>query len=614
MTDELLPYYDRELAYLRKLGAEFAAAHPKIAGRLRMSEGRVEDPHVSRMIEASAYLNARTRRKIDDDFPEITEGLMGILYPHYLAPFPSAAIVQFTLDRGQAGLTDGYAVDRGALIETEQIDGEPCRFRTCYPVTAWPLELDSAGYHGHPLRAPPIRFSNDANAVIHLELTTFDQETPINQLSLSSLRFFLEGDTRYIYDLYEGLLNDVVGVAIASSPDDADRVLLGPECLQPVGFERDQGLLEYSSRSFLGYRLLTEYFVFPEKFLFVDLTGLNPRVLSRLGDDPRMHVFIYLRRHAPDLERNVRADTFRLGCCPMVNVFRQRAEPIHATHTQTEYRIVPDARRPQAHEIYTVDRVTAVSSSNEEEEYLPFFSIKHGGETDPRRRYWHATRRAAGYAGGEVDDGTEVYLTLVNLDFDPTAAEDWTIMVETTCLNRDLPSRLPFGGGQPHLQLSSGGPFERVSCITPPRKTFRPALRRGTIWRLISHLSLNYISLVDSDDGADALREILSLYDLADSPHTRDLIEGLLSVESRRIVGRAGAAAAGGFCRGLEVTLHFDEEKYSGSGVFLFAEVLERFLGLYSSMNSFTKTIATTNRRERPLREWPPRAGEMVLL
>ncbi|MCU0875373.1 MAG: type VI secretion system baseplate subunit TssF, partial [Pirellulaceae bacterium] len=176
------------------------------------------------------------------------------------------------------------------------------------------------------------------------------------------------------------------------------------------------------------------------------------------------------------------------------------------------------------------------------------------------------------------------------------------------------PSRLPFGGGQPLLQLASGGPIAQIQCLTQPTATLRPALRHGTVWRLISHLSLNHLSLAENVEGADALREILKLYDVADSPETRALIQGLVGVSCRRVVGRAGGPVSAGFCRGLEVTLKFDEEKYTGGGVFLFASVLERFLGLYVSVNSFTKTVATTTKREEPLRRWPPRAGEQVLL
>jgi type VI secretion system protein ImpG len=195
----------------------------------------------------------------------------------------------------------------------------------------------------------------------------------------------------------------------------------------------------------------------------------------------------------------------------------------------------------------------------------------------------------------------------------PSSAPQWTVHAETTCLNRDLPYRLPFGGGQPLLRLASGGPV-RLECLTHPTPTLRPALRHGVVWRLISHLTLNHLSLIDYEEGADALREILRLYDFSDSAQVRGVIDGILSVRTRRVVGRLGGDVRGGFCRGIEVNIRFDEDRYVGTGVYLFAAVLERFLSLYCSINSFSRTVATTNKREGELARWPPRSGETTLL
>jgi type VI secretion system protein ImpG len=203
----------------------------------------------------------------------------------------------------------------------------------------------------------------------------------------------------------------------------------------------------------------------------------------------------------------------------------------------------------------------------------------------------------------------------VDLKFSPATAANWTLDVETTCLNRDLAPRITFGEGHASLRLAAGGPLSKIAVLTGhPTPTLRPALKYGAVWRLISHLTLNHLSLVNTENGADALREILKLYDFHDSAETRTMIEGILAVRSRRIVGRAAEDARGGFCRGVEVGVHFDEDRFAGSGLFLFACVLERFLGLYCNINSFSKLVVTTNRREGELRRWPPRAGEAVLI
>ncbi len=615
MTDELLSLYNRELTFFRRMAADFAKAHPKIASRLRISDDVIEDPHVSRMVEAFAFLNARTRRKIDDDFPEITQAMLQILYPHYLTPFPSTAIVKFALQPDQADMMAGFTIPRHSMLESEPIGGDPCRFRTSFQVTVWPIELKSAGYHGFPFPVPSVSFASKSRSVVKLELNCFSPKIAPCELDLGSLRFYLNAPSPYVHQLYELIFNNSIGVAVSNSPDDRNPLVLGADSIQPVGFARDQGLVDYSERSFPGYQLLTEYFAFPEKFLFFDIQGLDRKVMMGFDKPNPLSIYIFLNRHLEEMERYVTTETFQLGCSPMVNLFRQRAEPIRLTHNQSEYHVVPDARRPLSHEVYSIDRVTALNPENEELEFSPFYSFQHHHARNRHdSRFWYASRQPANQDSGNTDGGTEIGLSFVDLQFNPAAAADWTIDVETTCLNRDLPGRLPFGGGQPRLFLSDGGPLQRIVCLTPPSKTLRPSLGYGTLWRLISHLSLNHLSLFSSDGSAEPLQEILKLYDVADSEETRNMIDGLISVRAQRVVGRPGGPVSGGFCRGLEVTLEFDEDKFSGNGVYLFGAVLERFLGLYSSINSFTQTTIMTNRHDRPLCQWSPRVGDKIFL
>ena len=606
MSDELLPYYEKELSFIRRLGARFAKDNPLIAGRLGLGEsGEAKDPHVERMIEAFAYLNVRTRHKLEDEFPELTESLLGVLYPHYQAPIPSLSIVQFELDPAQ-NPTTGHSIPRHAPLETESIMGEPCRFRTCYPVTLWPISVQEANLNKPPFKAPSTPHSTTAESVLRLELSCTDAKLTFAELELSTLRFFLMGQAQHMYRLYELIFNNTFEVALANGPDDAHPVVLGPDCLRQVGFEADEGLLPYSPRSFMGYRLLTEFIAFPKKFLFVDLTGLKGR-LQHLGN--RLEIFLYFNRSQDDVERHLTAESFRLGCTPVVNLYEQRAEPIQVTQADFEYRVVPDARWPLAHEVYSIERVIGTSPDGNSVEYMPFFSTKHALREEAGQAYWHAARRLA-HEEGHPDHGTEVYLSLVDKGHQRSAPKEWTLGVETVCFNRDLPHRLPFGGDQPRLQLSEGGGLlSRIACLTPPTPTLRLSLRQGQLWRFISHLSLNHLSLVDGDDKGEALREILKLYDFKDDAESRKIISGIKGVESKRVVGQYRSDGQSGFCRGVEVTIRFDESCFTGGELFLLASVLERFLALYCTLNSFTKMVAIKDRGE-VLRRWPARVGD----
>jgi type VI secretion system protein ImpG len=617
VSDELLPYYNRELAYIRGLGAEFAGKYPKIASRLRLTAEGSADPHVERIIEGFAYLNARIRHKLDDDFPEITDALLSVLYPHYQRPIPSMAVVQFGLDRSQGELVAGHEVPRGTPIETEYVQGESCRYQTAYDAKLWPFELASATLAGRPFAAPQTSRSAHAKSVLHLSLATFQPAVHFKHMSCDRLRFFLHAaQGQNIHGLYELLLHHAIEVAFARSAQDPQPAVLAKTCLQPVGFGPEHALLPYTAQMFSGYRLLSEYFVFPEKFLFVDLVGLTPQGLSKVDD--RLEVYVFLDRSIPDLERTVSRDTFRFGCTPIVNLFRQRADPFVLTHTETEYYVSPDARRKAALEVYSIDRVRATSPQGEVVEYRPFYSFKHGGDAQQQTRFWHAVRRTdpADESNDQWRAGTEVYLSFVDLNFTPATSPEWTVDIESTCTNRNLPGLLPFGGGRPELDLPEGrGVVAQIRCLTPPTHTIRPPLKHRALWKVISHLSLNHLSLSDSLEGADALREILRIYDLTDSPVTHDLLEGIDSVAARRIVGRA-PGLRGAFCRGMETRITLDDDKFQGSGAYLFASVIDRFLSLYVSINSFSKLVATTKQRAQQQEpwQWPARAGEQVIL
>lgn len=610
MSDDLLLHYEKELSYLRKLGGEFARAHPKIAGRLRMGPDTVEDPHVSRLVESVALLNARVRQKLDDDFPEVPQALLSVLYPHYLAPIPSMAIAQMV---PQDDLANGHDVPAGTVLESAPVAGDPCRFRTCAPVTVWPLRLASAKLTGRPLVAPVVPAFDDAEAALRLVLSCNAPDMTFAALGPRSLRFFLRGEFRFATQLFELIHNDVVGVALAAGADDANPLVLDASAVRWVGFGDDDRVLPVPATSFPGYGLLTELFTFPRRFLFFDVAGIDADALEHAGNT--VEVYLYLRRSTDELERDVRADSFALGCTPIVNLYTHRAEPIDLTHSRVEYRVTPDSRRPFSTEVYSVDRVFAVSPDGDEEEYVPFYSAQHASPRGARRRFWHASRRSSLPVSGRVLPGTDVFLSLVDLDMDPSIPEDWVLEVTTTCLNRDVPGQLPFGGGEPRLGLAEGAaPLSDIRCLTQPTPTLRPALGGGAQWRLVSHLVLNHLSLSSGDDAAEALREILRLYDFRDSPQTRATIDGIASVRCEPSTARVPGARHGGVCRGTDVVLELDPRRFAGSEMFLFAAVLERFFALYASVNSFTRTVARVKGREGVLRRWPPRAGRMALL
>ena len=611
MADELLPYYEKELAFIRQLGAEFAEEHPKIAGRLGINSDTIEDPHVSRLIESFAYLNARIQHKLDDDFPELSDALLGVLFPHYQRPIPSTTIVQFVGDPEQ--LEAPYRLEKNTLLETEQFQGENCRFSTTYPTELLPIKVTAASLLGRPFTTPGSTEVRGAGGVLKISLETYNEEISLADMRPDRIRFYLKGQAQHINPLYQMLLGDCHNVVLSLGEGDTAPVFLGKNAIQPVGFDIEEGLLPYPDSSFLGYRLLTEYFVFPEKFMFVDIAGLAQRIPDTAGN--KLDLYIYLGSSDVELEHNISAETFLLGCTPAINLFRHRTDPIKLDHTQLEYQVVPDARRPTGYEVYSIDKVTGTSSTGKEEDYLPFYGLSHQYQDSTDYSYWFANRRDAKMSAYHRDEGTDVFLNLVDLQFNPNIPEDRTLVIESTCSNRNLPEKLPFSATQPKLQgVDCAPPVELIRCVTQPTAVVRPPMRNHARWRLISHLNLNHLSLTGRDDATGALKEILRLYDFKESSVTRGLIESILSVQARPISAPLTIDGHATMCRGMEVEIMLDDTQLTGSSAYLFASVLEHFFALYCSINSFTRVLVKLRSKEGYLKKCPPRAGEKALL
>ena len=612
MRDDLLDYYENELTFLRQMGKEFAEKHPKIAARLQMDANRCDDPHVERLLEGFALLAARVHLKIDDEFPQITEGLLNILYPHFLRPIPSMTVAQFRLDREQGKLTTGLEIPRDSYLFSRPVDGVPCKFRSCYDVTLWPIELGDARWVTPDKLNPPLR-APDAVAALRVELRCFSDIT-FDKLQMPSLRFYLNGEGDVVNSLYELLSNNCRQI-IVRDPDSPKKPAhtLSMKSLRPMGFAPSESVLPYPRRSFQGYRLLQEYFAFPEKFFFFELNDLEQPLKTLTGGRAEV-IFLISPFEAEQRQQRlataVTAKVILLGCSPIINLFPQTAEPIMLTQRRSEYPVVPDARRRMATEIFSIeDVVSSDPVTHELTHYEPFYSYRHRTLTEKNQTFWYATRRPSSRKG---DDGSEVALLLVDLSMQTCLPDTQVITAHCTCTNRDIVARLPFGNETGDFEVEGVGSLKGVVALRKPTPTLRPPMGRNALWRLISHLALNYLSLVE--DGKEALQEVLRLYNFSDSADLDKQISGITGVSSKRHFARITSESGIAFARGTQVHLEFDEEDYSGGGVFLFASVIENFLGLYASLNSFSQLVVKTRQRRGVLKEWPPRAGQTILM
>jgi type VI secretion system protein ImpG len=613
MRDELLLYYEQELDYLRKSAAQFAERHPKVASRLVLEPSKCEDPHVERLLEAFAFLAARVHLKLEDEFPEITEALLSVVYPQLVRPIPSMSVVEFQLDPDKGKLTSGMKIERNSQLYSKPISGIPCTFRTCYETTLWPITVSTAELNAPSRLKPPVKTSDSAWA-IRLELRCA-KDVSFVSLKPDRLRFYLDGESGLVNILYELLFSRLnrIQVRDLTVGSRLAPVTLPASALNAVGFGPNEGMVPYPASTFAGHRLLMEYFAFPEKFFFIDLGGLGAVVQAGFKDAIEV-IFLISdiegggRQQRLELELSKK--TFRLGCSPVVNLFPLVAEPIQLNQRRAEYPLTPDVRRPYSVEVFSVDEVAGINSANQKiTKYEPFYSLRHTARKDDRSCFWLAHRRPSTRPN---DDGTEISLSLLDLSLTTLNPDATVLSVKTTCTNRDLPSRLPFGNQDSDFELDGAAPMKRIVALRKPTPPVRPAMGKSILWRLVSHLSMNYLSLVD--EGKDALQEILRIYDLGRTAYSQNVIQSILNIRSRPHFARLVSEQGVSFARGLRIEMEIDEDQFAGGGAFLFAAVLERFFGLAASLNSFTQLSVTTPQRKEGLHEWEPRSGRRLLV
>lgn len=613
--EELLPYYERELGFLRRYSREFAERYPKIAGRLLIAGEVCEDPHIERMIESFALLNARVSKRLDDDYPQFTEALFEVLYPHYLRPFPSCSIARFDHSGGVAQLTAASEIARGTELNSRLVQGGACIFRTAYPVTVAPLALTRATFAA--ILESPEAVATPAGASSSLSLTietTADQVT-LAQLGLASLRVFIDGEPSFCAALRDALfMRAVKGYAEA---DHGGRWFALPTIpVSPAGFGEDESLIPFSARSHPAYRLLTEYFCFPEKFNFfdVDLAALCA-ALPAGTRKVTLHLALSGLRADSNTARmlgTLGANNLLLGCTPVVNLFRQRGEPIRLTHTTESYPVLADGRRAFAYEVHSIDSVRLVRQTPQGEsvvEFGPFYSLRHGQTPGKNGHYWVMRRDDA---LGERSPGFETEISIVDIDFDPAAVETDTLSLDLTCTNRDLPASLTYGVPGGDLFLAGGSHIRAISFLRKPSPTYRFQRGRGAHWRLISHLSLNHLSL--SGGGLEAFREMLTLYDLPRSPISQRQISGIDAIGHKAANAWLPGNPFPCLVRGVEVRLTIDEEAFVGGGIHAFAHIVEHFLGLHVHANSFTQLVVVSKKNGEELLRCSPRSGDLNLV
>ncbi|WP_439831013.1 type VI secretion system baseplate subunit TssF [Aeromonas caviae] len=583
-------YFRDELAFLRLQGREFADAYPELT---RFLSEQNTDPDVERLLEGFAFLTGNLRAKIEDEFPELTHGLLNMLWPNYLRPVPSMTIMQFSVIPG--AIAQPALVRQGCQLDSLPLDEVTCHFQTCHDTWVYPADIRHiAAQSGNDLSTISL------DIALHAPL-------PLSELQLDKLRFFLGGDSYTAYELYFWLSNQLSHIELEI---DGKRFRQEAKALKPVGFERGDALLPYPNNVYSGYRILQEYFCFPESFLFFELAG---------GDWPKQplpvsefKVHFCFDRPLP-AELKIRPDSFMLNCVPAINLFQHDSEPVNLNGRQAEYPLKASYRHADSFEIFSVDQVEGWVEGNLGRSrgtpriYQPFESFQHQIERAKQRLALYYRVRVKESVSG---DGFEHSLSFVRGDETTTVELDESISVTLTCTNRSRAARLKVGSVC--VPTGSSPSFATFRNLIRPTRPLRPALDGSLHWTLISNLSLNYVSLLRRDALVQVLRtyDFPALHDKQAEQASRKRLAGIEEIETKPV----DRLVRGMPVRGLKSVLSIRQSAFGSEGeLYLFSTVLAHFFSLYASVNAF-HLLEVVNLDNKERYQWPVQIGQHSLM
>lgn len=565
MDDLILRYYESEMRYLREAGKEFAKIHPDRAGQLNLDRVGDRDPYVERLFEGFAFLTGRLRQKIDDDLPELTESLVSLLWPHYLRLIPSLSIIELTPN--YSTLSRLEVIPKGLQVQTEPLGpkGTRCPFRTTQPVILQPVKINQVKLGVH----------QDGRSIINIRLG-FGELIDFEQVDLSKLRFYLNADAPIASTLHHALTHQVSAIQLRYS-NQPNEIVGFQGKITPVGFSEEDRLWLKPDNAFAGYQLLLEYFAFREKFMFVDLHGLNIRNVPEGCE--YIDIEIILNQTWP-IDMPFNKDNIRLHCVPVINLFDMEADPIVVNQLESEYLLRPLLRQDGHIEVYSVENVEAITRSGRYS-YVPFTSFKHRGgmlRHDAPERYYH-THVRKGASGLH-----ETWLVLGGKIWDKgQSLETETLSLRVTGTNGMLPRKTLSNARIQSLSSSQNSILSVRNLCSPTLPCYPPTEDRFH-WRVLSHLAPNYLSLIN----AEVLRGTLALYDWTENELNRRRLEGIVDV-SHRMIKRI---EKGMLQRGIEIEVTINSFQFTGEGdVMLFGELLHQFFALYADVNLFTQLV-----------------------
>ncbi len=610
MNKRFLDIYNDELGYLRKTGTLFSEAYPGVAGRLGTIEGDAlcNDPFVERLLEGFAFLSARVQHKLESDFPVFTQSILETVNPYILRPLPSASVVKFYPDFSDDGLESGFRVKKDTPLYSEYAGNlsTRCEYRTTKDVNLWPFEVGSASYVGREmsmLKLPDIKYVSKAKSAIKIRLD-MGINAMFNSLDVKDIPFFLSGSSISMC-LFEMLLTDCIGVLVRDCNDPGtENNFVQSSSIVPIGFDESEKLLPYDNRTFSGYRLMQEYFTLPEKFMFINVTGISDALKHCLTSS--IEVVFLLKRPWEIPENSVSKDNFLLYCTTAVNLFTKNIGRVPVSDGESKLHIIVDKMKPLDYEVYDLAEVKGYKeSSMEPVDFVPF-SFSKSRDMASVNRYYSLTREPYQFSSKRKNfskhydyNGSEVYIYLIDSESRPYHNDLKQIGIKVMCTNRDLPFCIKSAGGVLKFSTSTVCPSTKIENVSSVSLPVDSSVGGKAPWLMINFMTLNYLLFNDTDSGkaVESIKELLSLYSVCAGNRYAKHIDGIHSLNLSNVVRRFVIENKPIFLRGIHIDIEFDDNAFAGTGFFLLGMVLSKFFSNYVSLNSFVETTIKSKER-----------------
>lgn len=600
VIEELLPYYEKQLQEFAQQSREFVHKYPKIAQRLSLNQEQIDDPHIERLIQSFSLISARIDKKLADSYEIFTRSIFEVMFPQYLEPFPACTIVSFDDASKIKQLTNTHVIPRSTALKAKSIRGVQCEYSTVTDVHLLPVTLKQVQFKTHATA------HMQQNATLSLDFEIYsDKNSQLNQAKLS---IYLDAISNFPLQVLDQIFRNETRFSIRSGSE----IIEIKNPFQLNGFDEKESILPNDQHTHQAYRLLMEYFSCPEKYNFLNLDLSFLKLFNNLKDGFELLIHFKLNLNDQVNLRNyseLNTANFKLFCTPVVNLFKKQAEPQKINYKRMEYSLITDAHHPEYYQAYSIISMNMIREKSSQDQHmypiLPFFAMSHYQNENVNFFYSLTTSKLG-------NNCQELNYSVVSKQLDPQGTRSDFISIKLMCSNCDLPHE-SYNKDQNVLTLNDSRLARKAVMLKRPNLPYFFAQHKQEQWRIISHLSLNTMSLI-KENAVEHLKELLELYNLPQSKENQIIIGSIKALAFEHTHKLIESQPFPVFVRGIKIKLGIQPDVFRGQSVYIFCQILAHVFNLKVQMNSYVDLAVYDVQSQQELYQCVQNVGGRKLL